>query len=841
MKKNLLSVLLVLSCALGLKAQLLINEYSCSNLTQYVDNHSDYNDWFEIYNAGASVVNLGGYYLSDDSLVNNKYVIPSTVTIAPNGFIRVWASGRNEVVLPHIHVNFKLTQTKKNSEFIVLSDPTGVILDYVKLTKLTKNGHSRGRKPDGSATWGVFTVPTPNSTNNNALQYIRYADKPDFNMNGGYFAAAQTITITTNDSNAVIRYTTDGSEPTNASTVYTAPVSISTTKVLKAITYTTNQGVLPSFIEYQTYFINVSHTLPIVSVSATSLTSLANGNGNLEPTGSFELYDTTGNRVGHSYGEFNRHGQDSWVLSQRSLDFISRDEHGYTDAIREQVFIDSPRDSYQRLILRAAGDDNYPADFNSANAGSAHLRDAYIHTLAIRGGMNLDVRRATKVVVYINGQYWGVYDIRDNPDDHDNTKFYYGQDKFNLQFIETWGNTWSQYGGQASLTDYSQLRSYILNSSNNFSDPAKYQYVYDQYDVTSLVDYVIANTFTVCTDWLNYNTGWWRGMDSTGTHLKWGYILWDNDATFDHYINYTNVPGTQYNSDPCDVENSSQVSDPQFHIDILNKLRQNPGFNQYYISRQIDMWNTVWSCSNMLAEFDSVAAVIDPEMAAHATRWGGTYAGWVANKNTLRQFIEDRCNWMQNGFINCYQLTGPYDITITANPTNGGSIDFNTLKHTQLPFTGKYFGGMDNKFHIDPNPGYTFANWTANVNTINPINTSVDITVNPTAADTITAHLTFGIGFLEHEGSVPHMSALPSVFNSATTVEYYLPENASVNIRIFNNLGIEVATLVNNIEMAKGNYMANVDFSRTQLPAGVYYVQMIAGDNKAETKLMYVK
>jgi len=70
-------------------------------------------------------------------------------------------------------------------------------------------------------------------------------------------------------------------------------------------------------------------------------------------------------------------------------------------------------------------------------------------------------------------------------------------------------------------------------------------------DVTSLVDYILINSFVVCTDWINWNTSWWRGLDPSGSHLKWGYVLWDEDATFNHYINYTGVPNENPDADPC--------------------------------------------------------------------------------------------------------------------------------------------------------------------------------------------------------------------------------------------------------------------------------------------------
>src|SRR5262245_24671169 len=111
------------------RAQVVINEFSTSNLSQYVDNHSDYEDWIELYNTTSSSVNLTGYYLSDDSLNNLKWPMPAGITISGNGFLRFWASGRNEVAAPNYHTNFRLSQTKNNSEFVVLSNPSGAIID----------------------------------------------------------------------------------------------------------------------------------------------------------------------------------------------------------------------------------------------------------------------------------------------------------------------------------------------------------------------------------------------------------------------------------------------------------------------------------------------------------------------------------------------------------------------------------------------------------------------------------------------------------------------------------------------------------------------------------------
>ena len=333
-----------------LKSQVVINEFSASNLSQYIDNHSDYNDWIELYNTSSSAVNLSGYYLSDDTANTVKWQIPASVTIAANGFLRFWASGRNEVSGINYHTNFSLKQTKSNHEFVVFSDPSGTKIDFIDIHKKTQLGHSYGRKPNGAATWGVFISPSLNASNN-AVAYPGYVSKPTFSVAAGFYNSAVAVDITAPDSNSVIRYTLDGSQPTNASAIYSTPITISATKVIKAIAFNAASGKLPSFVAFETIFINVNHTLPVVSISASALTLLANNiNSALKPFGSFEYFDVSKQLTAKSYGEFNRHGQDSWANSQRSLDFISRDEMGYNHSVEETIFNTTNRDKFQRLI-----------------------------------------------------------------------------------------------------------------------------------------------------------------------------------------------------------------------------------------------------------------------------------------------------------------------------------------------------------------------------------------------------------------------------------------------------------------------------------------------------------
>jgi len=298
--------------------------------------------------------------------------------------------------------------------------------------------------------------------------------------------------------------------------------------ILNLRTFSDDPNVLQSRMTFATYFIDETFTLPVFSIGSDEVIDLANGDGILEPIASVEYFED-GNFVSRSFGEMNRHGKDSWGNPHRSLDFICRDEMGYSKAIDAELFKDSDRDEFQRLMFRASGDDNYPARTNSlSHEGSTHVRDEYVQTLAVEGGLELDCRKVRRVILFLNGQYWGVYGLREKVADHDYTEEYYDQGKYDIDFLSHWGNTVETY-----------------------------------------------------------------------------YILWDMDATFDYYINYSGVPNVDYDAVPCDLEVIQASLSWGLHKDILLKLiDQNPDFRNLYINRYSDLANTAFSCETMLSTFD---------------------------------------------------------------------------------------------------------------------------------------------------------------------------------------------------------------------------------------------
>jgi hypothetical protein len=717
----------------ALQSQVVINEYSASNLSFIQDNYDEYEDWIELYNAGSTGVNLGGYYLSDDTASPVRWAFPAGVFLPSNGHIKIWASGRNEVSDGNYHTSFRLTQTRPDADWIVFADPAGIVLDQVKL-QITQKDHSRGRTTSGSEGWSIFTTPTPGTSNSNSTPYAAYAKKPVVSDTGGFYNSSLSVSISTDEPNSKIRYTIDGSEPFSYATEYTGTLNVSSTRVLKARVFSNDPAILPGLIEFNTYFINENHNLPVVSIAGNELLELLNGNSALRPRGSIEFFNKLKQRTTTAYGEFNEHGQDSWVHPQRSIDYITRDENGYNYALQEKFFSLSDRDEFQRLILRAAGDDNYPGIDTSA-----HMRDDFVETLSQKSGQHLDWRKSERIVIYANGEYWGIYALREKVHDHDYTQYYYDQGKYDIQFIMLWGSTWAEYGGQQALDDWYELHDFIL--THDMSNPFTYQAVAGQYDVTSLVDYVIINSYVVCSDWMNWNVGWWRGLNPEGSHRKWAYILWDEDATFGHYINYTGIPAQSPTVSPCFPEGLTDPwQDPEGHIAVLNKLRTNAEFDQYYISRYIDLLNTTFTNDYMINLLDSMAAIISSEMPQHTQRWGGSFAQWQSNVQRIRNFILARNSIMDAGLKECYDLTGPYDIVISAEPEGVGNVKINSLELNTFPWDGDYFGGIDVKLSaIETSPYYEFDRWILKNHQVTPSDTLNDVRLSLSQGDSITA------------------------------------------------------------------------------------------------------
>lgn len=726
MKKRVVLSFLLLGLSAWLHAQLVINEYSCANMNGLNDAFGETPDWIEVYNNGAAAVNLSGYYLSDKVTNPLKWQMPN-VNLNPGQRILFFASGRNLVGGPQYHTNFKLTQSEGN-DVILIADASANIIDQVDIDP-AKDDHSRGRTTDGAATWGVFTTPTPNAANAGA--FTAYATKPAMDQVPGNYAGSVTVALSSPDPNITIRYTLDGSEPTAGSTAYTVPLVVNTTTVIRAKAYSTNPLILPSFVETNTYFINVNHTVPIVSVSSEDALTLFNGTP-WPISGALEYFDANEVFQFESYGEMNKHGNDSWAYDQRGIDFETKDEQGYDSEMDYQIFHTTPRPSFEKIMLKAAASDNYPFQ----NQPGCHLRDAFVQSYAFQIGLNLDGRRFESCILYVNGQYWGVYEIREKASDSDYTQYYYGQNENEIDILSFWGGMNVRYG---STTDWYDLYNYIM--SNSMAVQANYNNVTARLDIMSVIDYYIYNTYVVNSDWISWNSMWWRGFGNPG--VKWKYMMWDMDNVYDLGENFSGWPTTGFQADPCDLDVQFQNAGPDMgHLDIFNRLMENDDFKNTFITRYADLLNGPLTCQRILAHLDSIVNVLTPEMPGQINRWGGSMAGWQNNLQHLRDQINGRCTVIEQGIVDCYEVTGPFDVVVLVDPPLSGNVNFQGNLLSAYPWSATYFGGTNITMDAIPAVNWNFDYWELNNHAVNPNINATQVNFGLNMGDTIIAHFT---------------------------------------------------------------------------------------------------
>src|SRR3990172_3489180 len=286
MKNNILLAIIFLLCAhlfAQQSSRIFINEFLATNVSIDADivDFDDYSDWIELYNDENVDVDLGGLFLTDDADNPFRWEIPPGTIIKAKGFLRFWADGYDDIpghtytrpyrnqnnepiyfTTDYYHLNFKLSRA---GEFIGLYRPDGAPVDSVSY-KLQLRDISRGRQPDGSANWFYFGEPTPNASNTTrGTTSTQFSDDPVISLASGFYNGTQTVTLASTSNNAEIRYTLDGAKPGSASELYSAPLAISQTTVLRARVF--ERDKLPSPIITRSYFIDENISLPVISIA----------------------------------------------------------------------------------------------------------------------------------------------------------------------------------------------------------------------------------------------------------------------------------------------------------------------------------------------------------------------------------------------------------------------------------------------------------------------------------------------------------------------------------------------------------------------------------------------
>ncbi len=635
---------------------------------------------------GTNVLALQGHNrrLTDDDLSLIPFLSLGSSVPSPSG-----GGHPPELLFPRtiLHTDFKLSA---GGEPLLLTDAAGNLLDSID-TGPMKVDHSRGRHASGGPELYYFRQPTPLGPNTTEA-YRAYADPVTMTPPGGWSAGAVAVSLSHPSPTASIHYTLDAREPMPSDPLYTGPIQLSgPLSVLRARAFESNRW--PSDVATGTYVQGVSATVPVFSLVTEPanlwdpVIGIYHGgifNGNhfkdwerpvhvemFEPNGSVPLSFDAGMKI---------HGGFSRTFPQKSLRILAREGYGL-ETVDYPFFGPGAPDSFRRFILRNAGN-----DWTEAN-----LRDGVVHT--IMEGLDLELMDFSPALVLLNGQYWGIQNIRERHDRY-YLETHHGIDPDNIDLLAL-----NKEVVNGDKLHYQALVDYV--KANDLSVEANFRHVQTLMDTENFARYNAVQIFIANTDWPGNNIKYWRPRTPDG---RWRWILYDTDFG----LGLENPP--HHNTLNHATAANGGLFNPQWATLLLRELLESPLFKRDFINRYADLLNTRFLPSETLPVATAIATQMQPEMGMHMSRWNGNMNTWRSNLLEIKDFLEQRPQYARDHIAQKFGLAGEYQLDLAVSPPGAGTIRLREIAVGE-PWSGRYFLGVPVELEAVPALGYAFVDW----------------------------------------------------------------------------------------------------------------------------------
>lgn len=381
-----------------------------------------------------------------------------------------------------------------------------------------------------------------------------------------------------------------------------------------------------------------------------------------------EVFDENGVRRGYSNVELAVSGHGSAGTGMRSMKVFykgSENESDGTDSkLNFDLFDGYAKNSkgqsitdFSRLLLRNSGND----------CGNSYIRDSFMQRVS--RSMYVDTMAYAPVLVFINGDFWGVYNARERYSG-DYVQSHYGINKDNTALIES---DYSQVhtdqnapfivtsGLEDDADDFNALVDFIRN--NSLQTKENYEYVTDRIDVDSLMDLFISRIYFSALDFPGNNIKVWRNRasnDPSGADNKWHFVLLDLDMGISFYKDANN---TTENSNYFGwIDSTGTVASS-----ILHALRANTEFNQRFIARFYQVLNEVYVPELMEKELDNIVSQRESVEYLLTQRWGASMDTYNNAIEDMRRFIKSRSRYALNYLCDYFGVSEEYLMGISSN------------------------------------------------------------------------------------------------------------------------------------------------------------------------------
>ncbi|MBQ6654562.1 MAG: lamin tail domain-containing protein [Erysipelotrichaceae bacterium] len=595
---------------------LIINELMTRNYTQLPQNGDKYYDWIELYNNGSETVNLSDYTLSNDADYLQLCQLPDK-QLAPGEYYVIMCSGDvNLSNQSYVHAGFKLS----DNESVFLSRK-GQIADSVYAADVPLN-YSYGRGSEDG--FYYLSKPTPGKANEVGSRTITV--QPVINTLAGVYQGVEQVLVSI-EGEGTIYYTTDGSRPTTSSKVYSEPLVLTSSTVIKAAGK--QEDALMSSAATSSFIINENNQLPVVSISLDPA-SLKNLHTYTYATTEYqcnvEFYEEDGSF--NSPCSISLFGGNTRQHDKKSFALRFDGDWGAGDLVYP-VFDNRDNADYDALVLRTGSND----------WEKGIIRDELCTSL-VDDYTDLTVLSYKLCVLYINGRYWGIYSIREKCNASFISDMYnVPKDQSNIVRIDGEIKSGSKEGWQ-------QLVSFA--KSHDLSVKENYDYLCQRIDMQDLADYWICEMIVANPD--VFNVRFFNNSQLDGG--KWKYIYYDLDCGFRNYdTNYY----TKYLANPNGM---TGFINNTYDNTIPRKLFANEEFKQLWLSRLNYHLHNTFSKTNMQSRFDLLTGMIESEVERDRNRWSAaTMKNYRAHLDKIQKFINNRQDYVLKQTKDFFKLT----------------------------------------------------------------------------------------------------------------------------------------------------------------------------------------
>lgn len=700
MIKLYLSVLFATGLFYSAFSQVVINEIQAGNTKTVTDpDFDEFADWIELYNSSETAVDLSGHTLTDDVDRPLQWAFPDGTAIPAKGRLIVWADNKDEGNA--LHANFSVSN---NGDAVILFNAEGVVIDAINFGSIDDD-KSFARKGDGGSVWGINSSPSPNAENSSTVSKMQ-APEVLFSMPGGYYDDKQQIELVSFIPDGQIRYTTDGSMPSASSLLYEEPVSVSKNTVLKALVL--HSEYRKGRVTMQTYFIGERKSnLPVVSLGVDpydffdETTGMYMTGPNASP---WEPYDganywedrelpvtfeyfVNGKQEVEVNAGIKIFGGWSRRFPQKSFSINCRKAYG-DERMEYKFFKDKDINTFKQILLRNSG----------SQVDEVKYRDLMLQNL-VKDQMDIDYQEGKAAIVYINGEYWGILNIREKLNER-YLKDNYGLDQDNIDLLANYEEVI-----HGSSESFEQLFAAIENF--DFSPKSKYANIENIIDANEYINYNIAEIYFGNHDWPGSNIKYWRTTNVDG---KWRWILYDTDQSFAYYDYCRYDVNTLYDATNVIIDHRYWASDYEGTL-FMSKFLENPVFRDEFIQRFCAHLNSTFTPERTKSFINGYEEMYEEEQPYHLERWGESDSVWDVQYDEMIEFAEKRPSYMF-GFIKDYfKLSSPSTLNISSINNDKPQYLIKGVPSGGEAYAGKFFNNIPVTIEALPVRGYRFDHW----------------------------------------------------------------------------------------------------------------------------------